>query len=671
MFAMKDRSTWLKIAVLALLTLAFVWLLEARRPYYFLQDDNRTVALSSLVHITRTFSASGEVQQYNFHQFLGYPVFQCGAALYPPVYLSVWLSRFLLGHVFGAMDILVAIHLLAAALGAFFFLRFLGLREPAPLFGGLSWALCPFVIYTGASWWVASLTAAYFPLMLLLALKLLRDPDFKAACWLAIAHALFIYAGYPQYFVYAVILEALFLLFCWFGLEKSEDGDICWKPALSFYFASGAAAVALALPYLLPVAASLSESSDRGAAFGFAEFSIHSFPVLGWAQGLLYPVFSPLKENLLGPLALPELAHLGYVLPPLALLAFYLLFRKKGVEPRYRVLFAAGFWGWLFCWLWAIGAFNPFEYLLPLLNRFRWHFKIMLFADFFAVLAAAAALAWLAEKKPRLAWGLAAAQALNMAVLYAWGPAPVFSLHTDAPPLSEPLSGRLREGRIFTAGFNSLDRQSARTLGYNYATLFRLFHFAGYDVLLPAANQAELKGLKRDSSVPRPPNADLLTRLRKWGVRWYVFPSPITEPFSKFARKEGLVLLKEQGGRAVFEDRAVLPLAWRMEKGELRPLENSVSGNAWTVATADSGYGCLTINTLYNPGFRAEPRGSSVANSDGQTEVCYPAGSSVVTLRYASLWLRLGLWLAAFLAAGAGIFFWVRRNIVRRSGGKI
>ena len=673
---MKDRPSWLKIAALALLTLAFVWLLEARRPYYFLQDDNRTVALPSLAHITGTLASDGSVQQYNFHQFLGYPVFQCGAALYPPVYISVWLSKFLLGHIFGAMDILVALHLLAAALGAFFLLSFLRLKEPAPLFGGLAWALCPFVVYTGASWWVASLAAAYFPLMLLAALKLLRTPGLTSALWLAVVHALFIYAGYPQYFVYALALELLVVLFCLFKLKSAVCAEQTrrpgeWKPALYCYLASGAAAVALALPYLLPVAASLSESADRGEAFGFAEFSIHNFPVLGWAQGLLFPVSSPASTHLLGPLALPELAHLGYVLPLLALLAFYLLFRKKGAAPEYKILFAAGFWGWLFCWLWAIGAFNPFEYLLPLLNRFRWHFKILLFADFFAVLAAAAALSWLAERKPRLAWALAAAQALNMVVLYVWGPAPVFSLHTDAPPLSEPLSGRLREGRIFTAGFNSLDRESVRTLGYNYATLFRLFHFAGYDVLLPEANQKELKGLKRDSSVPKPPNADFLGRLRKWGVRWYVFPSPLPDSFARFARKENLVLLKNETGRAIFEDRAALPLAWRMEKGEVRALENRVSGNSWTVATEDKGFGCLTINTLYNPGFRASPSGASVAMLDGQVEVCYPAGSLVIELRYVNPWLWLGAWLAALSLAVFGVVLLLRRNRARSASGKL
>ena len=69
--------------------------------------------LPNLVH---TFDSllGGELAQYNFHQFLGYPFLAAGqtGVLYPLNYLAVFLSRMLLGHSFLAVDLLVVMHLL-------------------------------------------------------------------------------------------------------------------------------------------------------------------------------------------------------------------------------------------------------------------------------------------------------------------------------------------------------------------------------------------------------------------------------------------------------------------------------------------------------------------------------------------------------------------------------
>ena len=67
------RAQALLLAVLA----AFFVLLEARQPFYFLQDDNRYGSLGLLVQFTRSL-AGGELPFYNFHQFRGHPSFAVG-----------------------------------------------------------------------------------------------------------------------------------------------------------------------------------------------------------------------------------------------------------------------------------------------------------------------------------------------------------------------------------------------------------------------------------------------------------------------------------------------------------------------------------------------------------------------------------------------------------------
>ncbi|NLO90605.1 MAG: hypothetical protein GX410_01250 [Elusimicrobia bacterium] len=677
---MAKHGLKLQLLALALVALGLFWLLQARRPYYFLQDDNRTLALPSAVHISRTLAETGSIQQYNFHQFLGYPVLASSAALYPPVYAAAFLSKTLLGHAYGTMDILVLLHLLAAALGAFLLFSYLGLRGPAPWFSGLAWGFCPFVVYVGASWWVVSLAAAFFPFLLLLTLRLLRRPDWLSALWLALAQVLFLVGGYPQYFVYALVLELPTALALEFMARRAMSGravaaSSAWEFLLSnqgafkYYLLAGGAALLLAAPYLLPLLDAVVQSADRSRAFSFADFSIYNLSAISWLKGIVYPAPSPLRSNLLSNFSLPELSYIGYVPLALAVLAFYrMCVRKRDGGPYgvYPVAFAAA----IFCWLWAAGTFNFAEYLLPVLNRLRWHFKILLFVDFYLILAASAALFWLWTLKPRLAWALAALHVLNISALFWWGPAPVFSLHTETPPLSEPLSGRLREGRIFTAGFDPLELRSAQTLGFNYATLSRLSHFAGYDVLVPQANKLLTLNLGRDGGAVRPPADDTLSYLRKWGVRWYVLSYPVSGPFKRFAERARLSPVSRGEGRAVFEDKAALPMVWRMERnGTMRELESHISGNFWDIATQDAQAGCLRVNTLYNSSFLVRPAGAILGpSSNGQTEVCYPAGTGTLRLYYSSPSFRTGVrlfWVFVLFCAAAAFF------AVRRSRGKI
>ena len=117
------------IATLAALAVvaAFLFSLELAHPYYFLQDDNRDMTLPFYALAARTLAA-GDVAQYNFFQALGTPLLATGQAgvLNPAVYLAIAGSRVLFGHVFAAIDLLVAAYFVAGAAGMLFLASGLG-----------------------------------------------------------------------------------------------------------------------------------------------------------------------------------------------------------------------------------------------------------------------------------------------------------------------------------------------------------------------------------------------------------------------------------------------------------------------------------------------------------------------------------------------------------------
>jgi len=100
--------------LLAATVLAVLLAIELRRPYYFLQDDNRDFALPCLVHNWRALRG-GEIAQFNFHQYAGAPHLSNGPSgtLNAPGYAAMFASCVLLGQPFGAVDFLVTFYLVA------------------------------------------------------------------------------------------------------------------------------------------------------------------------------------------------------------------------------------------------------------------------------------------------------------------------------------------------------------------------------------------------------------------------------------------------------------------------------------------------------------------------------------------------------------------------------
>src|SRR6185369_7937425 len=111
----------------------------------------------------------------------------------------------------------------------------------------------------------------------------------------------------------------------------------------------------------------------------------------------------------------------------------------------------------------------------------------------------------------------------------------------DVPPFTEPLKERFASGRIVSAGPDVVwdgervvPGNSLPILGYNYAMLWGLQHFGGYEALLSGENFNASLRLINNSIFNVAPDTALnfstdvpLEYLRKWGVRWYVVAGQI------------------------------------------------------------------------------------------------------------------------------------------------
>jgi hypothetical protein len=164
-------SNYRSPAMLVALTLLMVVLIEVSHPFFFLQDDNRTLYLPFYVHNLRAI-LGGEFPFYNFHQYLGTPITIQYAALYPINYVALFLSKSLLGNYFGAMEFIAGFHLVVAALGFYRLMISFELEEISCFFGAVAWTFCGFVITVGNSWIQTVGFAAYLPWIMLYSIKL-------------------------------------------------------------------------------------------------------------------------------------------------------------------------------------------------------------------------------------------------------------------------------------------------------------------------------------------------------------------------------------------------------------------------------------------------------------------------------------------------------------------
>lgn len=629
--------------MLALVVLLMVACLEFRHPYFFFQDDNRTSYLPLLVHNLRSL-AGGELPFFNFHQSLGTPTAIHYGSFYPLNYLALGLSNLVSGGWFMTLDILAAIHLVIAAIGFFLLMRHFQVTPSSAFFGAIGWSFCSFVITVGNSWSHVIGYAAWLPWICTFSLRQLHGITSADFLTLTLLRLMPLLLGNPQFFVYTATFDLLLLLGCSVAEPHQERSSRSKVGEIRLFCAvcgSYLLVLLLSLPLVMQSFHLAASSVGRKEVLSWEAYSALSYEVSHWFNGLIAP-FHDMPVNTW--VEQQFLSHIGYLS-----LIFIVFAAFKTVENRHRrhvilLLLLA-----LFSFLWAadLGPTTIFYYL-PVYNKFRFPFKLAFFTGFFLLMVATLGFDLFMARRGRfLAILLVALHAGNFLALYTLLPQRMFTKIEDPVPFDEPLKKVLADGRIVTGWLDPVvvhDKgfpgMTVPTIGYDYATLWGLNYFGGYDPFLSEKNfHASLGRLNRgDFNVEKGKPLDVakdvpVAHFRIWGVKWYIFEKSIP------LINTGDLVNTPYGDstRTVLYDPGAMPLVyWRndVKKGGVR---QRFTTNTVQIQTDSPSGGALIVNVLHHPFFTAVldgTRTSLTETEEGQMLLSVPPGRHTVLVRY-------------------------------------
>jgi hypothetical protein len=656
---------------LALLLLCLIGIIEWQYPHYFLKADNLDQNLPYYVHNLRAVLA-GEFPLFNFHQFLGTPVFACiqSAALYLPNYLALMLSKGLWGNYYWAIDLLAAFHLVAAAIGFSLLARQWGLGAMSGFFGGISWALCGFVMRVGDGWIQVIEYAAYFPWILLYGQRLAWRPALRPFIVLTLLRTAALWVGNPPFFMYVVTFDLLFAFVCR-GINRderpSDSTESDRSGVVSFmirHCSSYGVAALLSAPLLLPAFHQIASSADRSSALTWEMYSRGGYTFSLWVRGLLLP-FSPGHYHLFGQqLFFP---HMGWLTVIFALAAVC-------CRPPYRrlaivLLLLAGV-----SLLWADNTFvTRLVYHLPFYNRQRFPFKLLFFTSFFFIALASIGLDRLLDavrkwRRPEVfVTVILVVQVANLLAFHLC--TPYDTRRVKLIPYDEPLQEKLATGRLVTIVSQETDDQDKQPylLGYNFATLFGLYHFAGYETLVSRANLEA--ALERNGSADFfvdnnvfAPRASELEYFRHWGVKWYVLEKNITTQETSSLRT-----VYRDHDRSIVYDSAARPFVYWEDDPEAEDVRYRFGTNSIRIETGRERPGRLVVNLLYNRFFAAaidDSKADVSATSGNQIGVAVPPGRHAITVTYRDTYFVVGGYVVGALLCVAAV--WMVTALRRR-----
>lgn len=653
--------------VLCCILVGFFGLLEWKFPYFFLQDDSRDQQLPAFVHNYRSL-LNGELAVYNFHQFLGTTSLATGQAstLYPPVYVGVFLSQWIFGHYFATIDILVILHYGIGAIGFYLFLKQAGLDRVVALLGGVSWPMTAFFVYFGNSWFVITGPAAWMPWLMYLGLLLYQHPSPRTAVALTIVRVLLILMGHAQYFTYSILFEVLFLWVYAAARAVKERNGRGVLTRVGIHIVSLASSVMLTLPLLLPMWQQALASSDRAERMTWELFTEHAYQPGMWLYGLVNPNAERVVQSIYFSV------FVGYI--PLLLLAALIVLgawvcRSRVAAIRSLNPLALGLaLSAMVAIFWASNFLvTPLIYHVPVLNRFRWPLKLGLYANFFLISLGCVGLFLMFElmnikNRLRIIAGavIITLHVGQMTYFYLSRPPSTVRPHIDPVPWDEPLAAQLRDGRVLSVGFHMYEMQTARTLGFNYCTLWGLYGFAGYDPIVSKANAEATLGLNHrayyNEEYGRGKGIPHLEHFRLWGVSWYVMDR------RHYAQNRDLPLtpVHRDNLRVILHDKHARPLFYWKSSGRLPVINHQIGVNHILLRTENDMHDSLVINFLHRPYFRATINGQPIsvsATTQNQILLDVPAGAHTIRVWYDDPYYRCGWYAAIAYAAGCG--FWL------------
>jgi hypothetical protein len=534
---------FLSIAGLWLLLVAF----ESVRPCFFLHDDNATWFIGAYVHDFRVLTETGRLAEVNYNQYGGEPFLEQGqtAVLYPPVYLGVALAKWVSHDLRWTIDWIAAVHLTLGLLGFYFWLRQGGVSPGLAALGGLAWVLNPFILIVASSWIIVTFLAAWLPWLFWSLDRLWTRPCLLSAFFLGTVAALFFLQGYVQWVAYSILFLGLYALFRFVARTDAH------RPAIAFHLlVSALIFLILAAPLLLPMLHAVDASAARSKPFSMTQAL--DYRVL--KGDLLRAQFCLFRPNLVFGISTAILYCPALLLTPLMLLRF--LYAGAEIRRRLFPLLVLAFLALLFASRWHV-----LLTMMPVLDKFRWPFKVFIFADFFLL----ASLVWSISSwsRNRVApAGLAVVLLAGLAVSVSCHDENTFSkttLPTSDNPLPPGMDPRL--GRVIAIDNLLPEAASYRFFTHAHGTFFGVPSLGGYDPLVSRERLNFALGLDFPNVFDGPVTQAVRRKLDARAVRYWIV-DPRSPQLNEIERLDGFRLRASEPDRLVIEDTRASPIVY-------------------------------------------------------------------------------------------------------------
>lgn len=280
---------------------------------------------------------------------------------------------------------------------------------------------------------------------------------------------------------------------------------------------------------------------------------------------------------------------------------------------------------------------GPILYHVPVLNRFRFPFKLIYFGLFFESVLAVLAIARWKEFRRRIALAVFMA---SWIWVFLFLPNHAWRVREYHPPLAPRWQSLLPDGRYVVFSNNPLYSPSDTYAEFNYALLFGLDNLLGYEPMHSHLGAKVALGNLHTGAFEGTINDSVIQHLKRWSVR-YVLLSPERTNASASLAEAGYCPKASAGQWVLWEDPDVLPRVRWSAHADLPPNANNLhwthTVNSLDIDVANMQAGSLDVAFAANPGLEVcvDNRCAAAEGADdGSLRVGVPAGSRHVRIAY-------------------------------------
>ena len=669
-------------------------ILELHDPFFFTQCDAYSLGTPLALHACRSLW-HGLFCTWNPFQNMGLSIAANPQSFYayPPLYLAYAIARHLLGNEYTLTEVFCMLHIVAAYFALYWWARLLDMRPSLALAVTLSFVLSGYVLVLGRSWGTVFISCCWvIPLAIAITLLQRGQVGLRWVLGTGTVIGCAYYIGFPQGWSYSLLffIIALLLLFLTGVLAASR-------------LLAAAAALLLGLAICLPILVpQLQEVKRFYAARSVAEDAGMQRAIMNML--LPYPlarlVVAP-KEGFAEkyvPMTWGGRYHQQYrgqfyysgtffFTVTLVMLLFSTAVRWSAPRVAGNVWFLCGVLAFILC-LGPPGVLWSLQKFIPLFAKFRGTMKMFGYLTLFASVGAGVMVERLLRsvRRPALPAILITVSISALMLYHCWLPQIAFS-HFEAKPypalppvLAALLAPHSRTPQRAVGITRDQEGNPVMYLKYNFATLYKLYCFNGYDPLMGMTGEMLAA---RDCYVKHRALA-----CKIYGIRWLLFehytcdaqgnPHPLGESLPAVItalkrRIPGVKCALRQPFYTVWELPRPDPLAFP-EGDPSCALPLTADGQGVTVdLLSRRGGGSCVVNFLAQPWMRAfiDGKPTPIAHDKWGRMVVRgaPAGAHRLVVQYRPPWSR-GFLAGALLALIALAVYGLAGRVKKREDGQ-